>query len=682
MSTTRERIRTVLLLAVLIEYGILSLIVFQTRKVRADTFFPNGSISESALHFAIGIGYSLPTTETDEKALYSYEESLQGDNVSKLSQYTFPSLSTAVHGVYTRVPGSADNIKVPPGANIHVWWYPYNETGHIVAAKSSTLFLGQYQETTVADIINVPGVQYRNIVYLQGTNLLTKGGDSLSLGSRGNVQPIVQGGQAPLGKEIFVSQVINPIEVVSFSHTCTTSNEGKVAAQVSLELRNIGKLEESISIEEGAALNLLPGELKKFAGIEVAPGQKTTRIHVQHRVKRCLSFRKPITSEDPDTHALLVGRDDFERWTWGGIITEINSGNYGGNYCIERIPFVIEQKQETCQVHPKYVIEINETSWSVDTGKEFRLPFTVKNTGGLAQNSVELSVDVPKMWEEYITVPESIVEKTMLLDVVRHKFLPLVLSENESVEKELVISFPEVMPANVASSGAIMLRVDNVEKHQQVKFNVQTSDVVEHVRNICMSGKEYWEVAIKHTGNIIATEIKLPIRINGKPLQEYLIATNWKYGSGAMLIKDDATVIVSFPGNYENGLYLTYISLNKPVGSMFKITLTAGSKSAKLLDNCTIPNKNYSTISSRSTPDFAKKTTTREVDSLHNSVFSSLIPVVSNKVLGEKATTPKNSRAELGYSGVSQRLFKYFWIAMIMASVLLLTFLPKKRKRK
>jgi len=230
------------------------------------------------------------------------------------------------------------------------------------------------------------------------------------------VQPIVQGGQAPLGKEIFVSQVINPIEVVSFSHTCTTSNEGKVAAQVSLELRNIGKLEESISIEEGAALNLLPGELKKFAGIEVAPGQKTTRIHVQHRVKRCLSFRKPITSEDPDTHALLVGRDDFERWTWGGIITEINSGNYGGNYCIERIPFVIEQKQETCQVHPKYVIEINETSWSVDTGKEFRLPFTVKNTGGLAQNSVELSVDVPKMWEEYITVPESIVEKTMLLE--------------------------------------------------------------------------------------------------------------------------------------------------------------------------------------------------------------------------------------------------------------------------
>lgn len=643
MSISRSRFAALLLLSVLIEYGVILFIVFGLQKVKADSFFPGGSIEENRLWYSVGIGYSLLDQSGSEQRIYSENENLVGANLSEISQLSFHSLSSLSDGVYTRVAGVADSVKVVPETALHVWWYPYNETGHVVAAKSSWLFLGQYAGDTIADVVDVTGSMYRNIVYFLGPSLLTKGGESISLGSRGNIQPVPTGGAAPLGKELFVAKVTNPIEITEFSHDCPSVESGSHYATVSMKITNKGRLTESVAVESGSPISLSPGETRQFSYGQLLASSQKTKIHVHNRVSRCLTQRTPAVEEDPNTHALLVSRDDFGQFYWGGITTETVSAKLGGNYCIERIPYIIERTHESCVIPPRYRIEIPEDKWTVEPGVLKHYFVTVSNDGGTPVEPLGIYVDVPTEWAEYITFPDSNYNKVEIPQGYRFQFSPIVIGENESQQIKVNITFPSMMPENSQKAGNILFSAGLVSKTQSIKVTYTSTTTIDSVRWVCLSEKNYVEVAITQSGNMIKNMMSLPVLVTEPEASETTVNVSWNNGSGTFPVLSGISTILNLPGVYNNGGYFVYFTVGAPVNTQFIGSVAVDERTATTTSRCPIVEEANPTISPKQTA-FPTTPAPTTVMSLTTIPMRDLTPQVMSKTeqvtLGSSIVAP------------------------------------------
>jgi len=679
--------KVALLTLAIIVYGVVLFIVIFDFKLYADSFFPAGNVEESKMHVAIGIEATAGTVNLPEWVTIRSQDPNAITLSPLLSGKTFIDITSSVGGVYRKTTGVFDSISTIPGSFVDIWLFPYNETGHVVGGLNSWLFLGPYQESTIADIVGVGVSVYRNIVYFEHGHLKTKGGESIGIGSLGNFQPI-SSGYALARRKIFSGQVKNPIDISEVTHQCP-SESAPDKESLSFVLKNVGNLAEEVKI--GAeSIDLAPNEKEIFTKIAVNPALKQYDIGVERSVTRCLGRVRDLNADDPDNHALLLSRNDLNQWLWGGISVEVPPMQTGGLYCITRQPYYLTISYPECPILPKYSLQAPAIV-HIRQNNPGKFEIVVANDGGDATANSELMIVFPKYLREKMRLmPDGVLE---------------------TVDNEKLVWKFSVNPLKTGQQTAILGEIssfdeDNGKAEIQVKFGDVTRVITFDAelppkapdpeisirriksRQICEKHKYEWQIDVEVASSKSLSAISLPLMLQeqGATGNKHTIEMYWTNGTGTYTLMTGEPAIVSFIGQFNQGPHLLTMTLSYPSIGRSDLTLAVGGVIATVSRDCPVERHAGAIITSG--PPIASynsdltivkvPTTSSRTYKIPGVSVNPSIPLVNDTaqfVLGTKLIEVRNVRL------FGRRYFLWLIVAII-STMLCFIILPRNRSRK
>ena len=399
MINKNVELKNILSAMVVIEYFWLAVLLIFLQTVFADSFFPNGDVQQSNFLHTVAIAVDLPDSG---EVIANSPSLLNGIKSQELGKKTFLDLVSNENGVYKRTSEQGLSIASIPGAKVSLYWFPYNQAGHLVEIGNSWLFLGPYQANDVSDITEIASKAYVNSSYIKNGILVTRGGISLKFDPLGKVFPSSEGG-ANTGREIYSTVIKQPIKILESIHECKVSKTGNKSALVSVVAQNIGTLQEKVQLGNGLVDTFDVAELKTLGPIEVTAADKIIQLSVQNSVKRC------FTKNDggPNNHAFIVTRNDLDHPWWGGLLGDIQSEIVDEELCITRIPYNIPIGLPGCLTPALVQLDQKNETINLVLGETKQIDVLLENSGEEESAEQELHVLVPTEIAQYIRINSS-----------------------------------------------------------------------------------------------------------------------------------------------------------------------------------------------------------------------------------------------------------------------------------
>jgi hypothetical protein len=576
-------------------------------KVYADSFFSAGNIENSKMYATIAFGVEPAPAQRIGGWIVKRDGSICDDNGAAITQFRFLDLAFLKNNVYRRGTEHGESINVSPGDIVGLWLYPYNETGHVVGAKNGWVFLGPYQQPTIADILDVGAVSYRNIVYFEQGALKTKGGESVSVGPLGNFQLASLGGYAQQAKKILSGVVRHPIDVFNTQMDCLPPGN----PVLSLELRNVGSQAELISLSPNLSVELTPGEHRVVDRLVLPLLSEKHEIGVESSMTRCLVNVRDEKVDHPDNHALLLSRNDENQWLWGGISVEIPPDRSGGLYCITRVPYRLVFELPKCTAPPSYTVQAPVRIYP-EIGEHVRLEVKIGNSGGGSANPLIYFIKIRETLTSYIAPPPNFLSRKLVDGVVWYQY------ENAGLPTggNFVINIDVVGFVENGGIGEVIIQaedqraatdIESKPKPPTATFTPTVSPEISpilpsmtvvpldsffrvtSIQELSNCGHEYreWEVAIEvNTMNL--SEIQLPLAVDSTLPTAHAVTLElfWESGKGTFTLKTGELSRVSLLGNFSKGVYRVLIRERTLPGVLLLKWLTAGGVTARLPVPC------------------------------------------------------------------------------------------------
>lgn len=588
MRSPNRQISGLLLLSVLLEYLVLFWMCVSVRKVLADNFFPSAIVESSKFYTTFSLGYSLPTVSGE---IDFQLDKVSGRTGNELALLTFRSI-TENSPMYTRVVTGKDNLVLPPLSVVSMGVYMYNDTAHTVGVGNSWLFLGQYDGRPITDILELPGAVYRNVVYATGTALLTKGGQSVQFGSFGNIAANQDGVGGFYSKTRILGKVINPIRYNLKSAECIVGKNGIYGSQVVLNLLNEGKVEEKVSIVGGDSLILAPNEMKEDYTFFTAGNVSSIKLSVQNEVTRCLQRGAGSPHYGiPDSHSLVLSRNDENHYLWYGTALSMPSLGTDEQFCITRMPYVINMPIPICIEPSRYKPSMMSPDLNVESEEVKKISVKIQNIGGndLLNNGVTAKITFPEVWAPYIEYEREgslirITGEELLLEGLLIKNLP-----KEGIESgHFIIKGPTFLSQEQARPFVLEIEIDGEKSNLTLlpksifKVSLISSE------KLCQESQSSIQMNILLEGNVNNTELRLWINSLSEDDLEKKVKISWGEQEIEYPYTSNENTIVTLVGSFTPGTLAVSISANNPMGGELSIGVANMNDTAITFRQCPV----------------------------------------------------------------------------------------------